>query len=119
MGVWRLCARRRDVYKRQGGGGAYGERPRVAPAPAVLRQRDDLFSQLKDIKPENPSEHYLLANLERVISAVEALPEPDRLEIIDLLQKITRGQESDILRFPDPAEIRALETCLLYTSRCV
>ena len=76
----------------------------------LLHQRDDVFSLLPAIKPENPAEQYLLANLDRVITAVEALPEADRAEIVALLEKITRGQELDLLRFPDALEIRALET---------
>jgi farnesyl-diphosphate farnesyltransferase len=71
---------------------------------------NEFFGQLNEIKPENRAEQYLLANLERVIAAVEALPEADRTEIVALLQKITRGQELDLLRFPDAGEIRALET---------
>ena len=71
---------------------------------------DDVFKTLTGIKPENPAEQYLLANLERVIAAVEALADADRAEIVALLQKITRGQELDLLRFPDAGETRALET---------
>lgn len=73
-------------------------------------ESNNVFSQLKQIKPESPAEQYLLANLERVIAAVEALAEADRTEIVALLQKITRGQELDLLRFPDAGETRALQT---------
>jgi farnesyl-diphosphate farnesyltransferase len=70
----------------------------------------EVFGQLNEIRPENPAEQYLLANLDRVIAAVEALPAADRTEIVALLQKITRGQELDLLRFPDGGETRALAT---------
>ena len=70
----------------------------------------DVFTRLREIKPENASEQYLLENLERVTGALEALPQGDREEIVGLLRKITRGQELDLVRFPDAAELRALET---------
>jgi len=79
-------------------------------AGKLTREREDVFSRLNEMKPENASEQYLLANLERVAGAVEELPPADRQEIVDLLQKITRGQELDLLRFPNPRELRALET---------
>lgn len=66
--------------------------------------------RLKELEPENEAERCLLANLERVIAALEALPAADRGEIVAVLCKITRGQESDLLRFPDAAKVRALET---------
>jgi len=66
--------------------------------------------RLKEIKPENEAERYLLENLERVTGALEGLPASDQAEILTLMQKITRGQELDLLRFPGPAAARALET---------
>ncbi len=72
--------------------------------------RGDLFGRLREIEPANSAERQLLGNLERVTGAVERLPESDRGEIVDLLRKITRGQELDILRFPDSGKVRALET---------
>jgi len=67
-------------------------------------------TQKKEIKTENANEQYLLNNLERVVHAVEALSDPDRAHIQSLLQKITHGQELDLLRFPDAVTLRALET---------
>ena len=65
---------------------------------------------VRDIRPENEAEKYLLENLERVTSALEGLPDGDKSEIVALLAKITRGQELDLRRFPDRKKIRALET---------
>jgi len=65
---------------------------------------------LDQIKPTKEAESYLLTNLGRVSEAVEELPDTDRGEIAALLKKITRGQELDLLRFPEPAQVRALET---------
>jgi len=67
-------------------------------------------ARLGEINPGNEAERYLLANLERVMGAVEGLPVGDREEITALLGKITHGQELDLLRFPDTEKIRALET---------
>ena len=66
--------------------------------------------RLKEIEPENEAERYLLANLERVTGAAEALPPADRDHIVALLRKITLGQELDLVRFPDAEKLRALET---------
>ena len=68
------------------------------------------FGRLREIKPENEAEQYLLGNLERVTGALEGLPDDDRKEIVALMRKITRGQEMDLLRFPDSGKVRALET---------
>jgi farnesyl-diphosphate farnesyltransferase len=79
-------------------------------AGMLVRERGDVFGRLKEIRPEKPAEQYLLTNLERVTWAVDTLPEGDRGEIVGLLRKITRGQELDLLRFPDAGTVRALET---------
>jgi farnesyl-diphosphate farnesyltransferase len=76
----------------------------------LLRTRTDLFAKLTGILPANPSEQYLLANLERVIDALWRLPESDREEIVTLLRKITHGQELDLSRFQNPNELRALQS---------
>jgi len=68
------------------------------------------IGRLDEIRAENEAERYLLANLERVIGAVAELPAGDRKEIEELLKKITRGQELDLVRFPDAIATRALET---------
>jgi farnesyl-diphosphate farnesyltransferase len=69
---------------------------------------DAAFGRLEEIRPENPSERYLLQNLNRVSAALDALPGGDREKIVTLLGKITRGQESDLVKFPDTLELRAL-----------
>jgi len=65
--------------------------------------------RLNEIKPGNKAERHLLANLDRVTGALERLPYLDREAILTLMRKITRGQELDLARFPDPEKIRALE----------
>jgi farnesyl-diphosphate farnesyltransferase len=79
-------------------------------AGMLVRERGDVFKRLKEIQPENAAERHLLENLERVLGAVEELPEGDRREIVALLRKITRGQELDVTRFPDAQTLRGLET---------
>jgi len=71
---------------------------------------EGMSARLSEIKPANEAEQYLLANLERVTGALQALPDADREKVAALLGKITRGQELDLLRFPDPSTVRALET---------
>jgi farnesyl-diphosphate farnesyltransferase len=78
----------------------------------LLRARSDLFERVKEIVPENASEKYLLANLERIVDALWRMPEADREEIIALLRKITHGQALDLMRFQSPKEPRALETAV-------
>jgi farnesyl-diphosphate farnesyltransferase len=68
--------------------------------------------RLSEIKPDNQAEQYLLANLDRVTAAAGKLPERDREETRRLLQKITHGQELDLLRFPDATKMRALDTAV-------
>jgi farnesyl-diphosphate farnesyltransferase len=68
------------------------------------------FTQLKEIKPVNPAEQYLLNNVVRVVGALADLSHQDRAAILSLLQKITHGQQLDLLRFPDSVTLRALET---------
>ena len=77
---------------------------------ALLGERADLFERVREIVPENAAERSLLANLPRVTAALASLPAADRAEITSLLGRITRGQEMDLMRFPDPAQPRALET---------
>jgi farnesyl-diphosphate farnesyltransferase len=76
----------------------------------LQRDQSDIFARLHQINPPNPYEQYLLGALERVIAAVDQLPDGDRAEILTLLQKITHGQELDLLRFPDPTVLHALDT---------
>ena len=86
-----------------------------APVEARLEclrgfSNEGAMARLGEIKPDNEAERYLLANLTRVTGAVDELPDRDREEIASLLRKITRGQELDLLRFPDKETVRALET---------
>jgi len=68
------------------------------------------LGRLREIEPESEAERYLLANLDRVTGAFEQLPGGDREEIVALLGKITRGQELDLVRFPNAGTLRGLET---------
>jgi farnesyl-diphosphate farnesyltransferase len=65
---------------------------------------------LSQILPASESEQTLLNSLPRITAALDTLPPSDHAHIQSLLEKITRGQELDLLRFPDPHQIRALET---------
>jgi len=89
----------------------------TATAPVEVRVEclrafsgETAIPRLREIEPTNEAEQYLLANLDRVTGALQALPEADREHILGLLQKITHGQELDLLRFPDPHKVRALRT---------
>ena len=76
----------------------------------LLGQGNGLIPGLADIYPDLEPEQYLLKNLDRVIAALDALPEADRREIVSLMENITHGQEIDLLKFPDAIIVRALET---------
>jgi len=65
---------------------------------------------LKDIKPDNDEEQHLIENLGRISQTLEWLAPGDREEIVSLLEKITRGQELDLVRFPGAGQTNALET---------
>jgi len=77
---------------------------------ACLRAFPAVAEMARKIEPANAMEYLLLRNLPRVTGALQALPEADREEVEELLKKITRGQELDLLRFPDPEKIHALDT---------
>jgi farnesyl-diphosphate farnesyltransferase len=59
---------------------------------------------------ENESERRLLESLPDYLACLEATEHADRNDIRVVLEKITRGQMSDLQRFDTPREIRALST---------
>jgi farnesyl-diphosphate farnesyltransferase len=76
----------------------------------MLGSGSGLFEKVRGIQPEKVEERQLLANLERVMAVAKESAPGDRAEIVELLGKITRGQEMDLMRFPDPGQVRALAT---------
>lgn len=78
--------------------------------PALLHEHEELFTLAGEIRPASSSERYLLGQIARVFALLDRLSSSDRDEIITLLRKITRGQELDLLRFPDRARVRALDS---------
>ena len=59
---------------------------------------------------ENASERQLLESLPDCLTRLEGTEHADRNDIRVVLERITRGQMLDLLRFDDPQEIRALST---------
>jgi farnesyl-diphosphate farnesyltransferase len=58
----------------------------------------------------NPAERTLLQNLPGTWHWLNQMEQADRADVRAVLERITRGQMLDLERFPDPSEIRALET---------
>jgi len=58
----------------------------------------------------NPAERTLLQNLPGTWHWLNQMEPADRADVRAVLERITRGQMLDLERFPDPSEIRALET---------
>lgn len=63
-----------------------------------------------DITSPHPGETVLLCNLEGCLAWLDTLDNKDRGEIVDVLQKIIRGQTLDLERFSGPEQIIALQT---------
>ena len=59
---------------------------------------------------QDPTERRLLDSLPGCLDWLEHVEEADRNDIRALLAKITHGQMLDLLRFDNPAEIRALQS---------
>ncbi len=64
---------------------------------------------LKEIVPENVAEKRLLAKIGPCLDWLAAQEEADRADIRDVLEKIVGGQALDVERFPDKAQVRALQ----------
>jgi farnesyl-diphosphate farnesyltransferase len=58
----------------------------------------------------NPAERILLQRFGELLDVLRTFPPEDRLQIGRVLDTITRGQESDLLRFAGPGNITALAT---------
>jgi farnesyl-diphosphate farnesyltransferase len=63
-----------------------------------------------DIHTPHPGETVLLCNIERCLQWLAQMDNKDRGEIVDVLQKIIRGQTLDLERFGGSAHIVALQT---------
>ena len=64
----------------------------------------------QDIHTPHPGETVLLGSLDRCLQALGQTENKDRGEIVDVLQKIIRGQTLDLERFGNGAQIVALQT---------
>lgn len=63
----------------------------------------------KEIIPADTAERELLGKIEPALRWLEAQRAEDRADIVAVLEQIIRGQSLDIRRFPDKAQVRALQ----------
>jgi farnesyl-diphosphate farnesyltransferase len=71
---------------------------------------DGLTELQNDIHTAHPGETMLLCNIERCLQWLAQVDNKDRGEIVDVLQKIIRGQTLDLERFGDGNQIVALQS---------
>ena len=71
---------------------------------------DGLPELQREIQPPDPGERALIARLDRCLAWLASLPESDRREIADVMEKIIRGQTLDLQRFPKGEGVIALQT---------
>jgi farnesyl-diphosphate farnesyltransferase len=64
----------------------------------------------REIVPADAAERELIVRLGEALDWLESMPVLDRADIVDVLRKITRGQELDLLRFGKGEGIAALQT---------
>ena len=64
----------------------------------------------REILPPDAGERELIARLDRCLAWLASLPEADRREIADAMDKIIRGQTLDLQRFPKGGGVIALRT---------
>ena len=94
-----------------------------APTEVRLRQLRALMGMIQtgivpaqmallkqEIVPGDPAERALISRLDEALDWLETMSALDRADIVDVLQKITRGQELDLLRFQKGQGIVALQT---------
>ena len=93
-----------------------------APEPVRLRHLAAFWKMIRDgataglselqreIRPPDPGERELVARLDRCLAWLASLPERDRREIADVMEKIIRGQTLDLQRFPKNGGVIALQT---------
>lgn len=72
------------------------------------KSRIDLLKN--EITPPDASERALISQIGEVLERLESMPVLDRADIVDVLQKITRGQELDLMRFGTENGIVALQS---------
>ena len=71
---------------------------------------DGLTELQQDIHTSHAGETVLLCNLERCLVWLGELENKDRCEIVDVLEKIIRGQTLDLERFSVPGHVIALQS---------
>ena len=64
----------------------------------------------REIQPPDAGERALIARLDRCLAWLASLPEHDRREIAEVMEKIIRGQTLDLRRFPKGEGVIALQT---------
>ena len=64
----------------------------------------------KAIVPEDAAEREMIGRLDAVLDWLESMPVYDRADIVEVLRKITRGQELDLMRFGSETGVVALQT---------
>lgn len=72
--------------------------------------REKLPELQREIRPPDPGERELIAQLDRCLAWLESLPTGDRTELAAVMEKIIRGQTLDLQRFAGGSEIIALES---------
>ena len=70
---------------------------------------DEIKALQTEIVPPDAGERVLIAQLDRCFAWLEKQSAEDRSDIVEVLAKITRGQELDVLRFQNPARLAALQ----------
>ena len=93
-----------------------------APEPVRLRHLAAFWEMIRagtsaglpelqrEIRPPDIGERELIARLDRCLAWLASLPEHDRREIADVMEKIIRGQTLDLQRFPKGEGVIALQT---------
>jgi farnesyl-diphosphate farnesyltransferase len=71
---------------------------------------DGLVDLQHDIHTPHPGETMLLCNLERCVQWLGHIENKDRVEIVDVLEKIIRGQTLDLERFGGGGHVIALQS---------
>ena len=81
---------------------------RIMIETGANRERLNLLK--KEIQPRNDSERELIERMDEALDWLKQMSALDRTDIVQVLQKITRGQELDLLRFGNGYGVVALQT---------